>query len=89
MFRFVYRAAAFVLLTALLAWLFGLLWWLVLVPATGGSHEQCDRGDCGALGGWSWDNGILLLIVYLLLGAGVAFMTLRSLLWPGRPGKSH
>ena len=87
MFRLLTRGGAFVLLSLVFAWIFGILR-VVIVAASGGSHEECGRTDCGALGGWSWENPIVLVIVYLLLGAGVTFMLLRSWLWPGRARKS-
>ncbi len=58
------RAVVFVLMTLVV---FALLvaGWFALILGTGGSITECDRGDCGALGEFSFNTSPLVALVFL------------------------
>jgi hypothetical protein len=59
--------------------------WTAVVVMNGDAIFECDRGDCGPLGEWSYSHGGDLGVAFLLSGAGVGLLTATSCL-QGRSG---
>ena len=59
--------AAFGFLLGFVTAFLGLYFFFALIiPVSGGTFLECDRGDCGSVGNWWFDHQVLVLLTVVL-----------------------